>query len=799
VAPAGNGTGTVVSAPAGIACPNDCTERLDTATQVTLTAAATGASVFRSWAGGPCNGSPDPVCVFALTGDVAAVPTFVERRTVTVNIVGAEGSVTGDVACRPGPCASTFDVGTAIMLAATGTAKWRFDAWSSPPCANETTPCTFNLATDVAPTATFIQQRTLSVAVSGGVGGMLVPSAPGVSCVSCDTVYDTGAVVTIDAVANPAFRFTGWGGACTSEPSTRCTVQMSADLSATATFVATVPLTLVVSGAGKVAGTGGGATVDCPNASCTANVDLGTAFPLTITPDMGARLISVTGCVGAAPCSVLMDMARTVTIAFAGGDLSWFKEYGGLPYFGREFVEDVVVDGAGRVIVAGAISGETTMNFDGVISKDAARSQQALMVARYSTSGNVEWAHVITPTNVASNANASASSIAVASNGDVLIGGSFTGTLAIPGTTVSSAGGFDGFVLHLSSNGDPVALYRFGSIGDEGVRNIAFTSGGDLDLLVRAEAGTFTIGSGSSIGLVVPSHSEIVASVGPGFVHRWAKVLLPLAPNTQATRLIIGVDDSALLVGHYGGVGPGPNFGGVALANGQRITSFIVKLADVDGSHVWSDDYGGASPGGGLNNVRMVDAKLDALNNVTVVGWFDNNGSTVEDVSGVVSAAPLLRQGPRDMFAATYSSVNGDHLSSFRFGSTETTPGGDEIPVAFAIDLAGNLVVAGSYTVPSITIGPETITNLGMNDVFVLKMSSSGVGAWIRGMRGAAEERVTAIDVATTGVVSFGGTMLGDHTTATPFSVPPKPDNTCTFGSLTFARVDDAYLITLLP
>ncbi|MBP8297719.1 MAG: fibronectin type III domain-containing protein, partial [Burkholderiales bacterium] len=78
---AGTGTGTVSSAPAGIACPGDCAENYAGGTGVQLTAAATGGSVFSGWLGGGCTGA-GATCDVTLNAATAVSATFAPPGTV---------------------------------------------------------------------------------------------------------------------------------------------------------------------------------------------------------------------------------------------------------------------------------------------------------------------------------------------------------------------------------------------------------------------------------------------------------------------------------------------------------------------------------------------------------------------------------------------------------------------------------------------------------------------------------------------------------------------------------------------
>ena len=65
-----SGNGSVVSSPAGIACPGTCSATYDQGTQVTLAPIAGAGAVFVSW-GGACSGAG--VCVVTINADASAV------------------------------------------------------------------------------------------------------------------------------------------------------------------------------------------------------------------------------------------------------------------------------------------------------------------------------------------------------------------------------------------------------------------------------------------------------------------------------------------------------------------------------------------------------------------------------------------------------------------------------------------------------------------------------------------------------------------------------------------------------
>ena len=67
-------TGTVTSAPAGIACGVDCSEDFDDGTSVTLTAVPDAGSLFVTWIGGGCSGTG--TCTVIMTSATGVTAMF---------------------------------------------------------------------------------------------------------------------------------------------------------------------------------------------------------------------------------------------------------------------------------------------------------------------------------------------------------------------------------------------------------------------------------------------------------------------------------------------------------------------------------------------------------------------------------------------------------------------------------------------------------------------------------------------------------------------------------------------------
>ncbi len=79
VARSGTGTGTIISAPAGINCGSDCAESFPGATVVTLTATPGSGSRFDGWSGGGCAGTLP--CILTGNASLTVTATFTPIAT----------------------------------------------------------------------------------------------------------------------------------------------------------------------------------------------------------------------------------------------------------------------------------------------------------------------------------------------------------------------------------------------------------------------------------------------------------------------------------------------------------------------------------------------------------------------------------------------------------------------------------------------------------------------------------------------------------------------------------------------
>ncbi|MBK9037474.1 MAG: DUF4215 domain-containing protein [Myxococcales bacterium] len=324
VVPAGTGSGTVTSNPAGITCGGTCTAAFAQGSMVTLTAAPSSDSNFTSWSGASgCTTST--TCVVTMNNAATVTATYTLKSFTLTAVIsgGASGgsgtvtSVPSVIAC-PGTCASSFNAGAVVGLVAAPAANSTFTGWSGGGCSG-TGVCIVTISASVSVTATFEKKNYPLTVVKAGGGGGTVTSAPaGINCGgTCVANFTDGASVVLTAVASGGSTFTGWAGGGCSGTGT-CSVTMAAATTVTATF-AQITRTLTVTPAGTGTGTvtSNPTGITCGGDCTEAYVD-GSVVVLTAVPAVGSSFAGWAGggCSGTGTCVVTMTATTGVTATF---------------------------------------------------------------------------------------------------------------------------------------------------------------------------------------------------------------------------------------------------------------------------------------------------------------------------------------------------------------------------------------------------------------------------------------------------------------------------------------------------
>ncbi|MFN8487878.1 MAG: FG-GAP-like repeat-containing protein [Caldilineaceae bacterium] len=213
VTKAGNGAGAVTSTPAGISCGATCSVSFNFSTVVTLAATASTGSTFTGWSGAGCTGTGSCVVTMDAVKGVTAnftLNTFVLSVTKTGNGAGTVTSTPAGISCGA-TCSSTYNYGTVVTLAAAASTGSTFAGWSGASCTG-TGACAVTVDAAKSVNANFTL-NTYTLAVSKVGSGTVTSTPAGISCgATCSAPYNYNTTVTLNAVADPGWTFTGWSG-----------------------------------------------------------------------------------------------------------------------------------------------------------------------------------------------------------------------------------------------------------------------------------------------------------------------------------------------------------------------------------------------------------------------------------------------------------------------------------------------------------------------------------------------------------------------------------------------------------
>lgn len=313
------GFGTVTSAPSGINCGTTCNASFSSGTSVVLTATPSAGYEFSGWSGA-CSSTGSCTVVMDSAKNVTATFTAIGPPPVTY-VLTVDKSGSGTVTSSPAgincgsTCSASFSGDSSVVLTASPLAGYVFAGWSG--ACSGTASCTVVMDSSKNVVAEFVPGFRLTTSRIGS--GTVTSSPAGINCgTTCSASFSSGTRVVLTASPARGYVFAGWSGACSgTDP---CTVVMDSAKSVTATFTLIAPppnayvLTVNKSGSGTV--TSSPAGINC-GATCSASFSDGSSVVLTASPSAGYEFAGWSGaCLGADPCTVVMDSAKSATATF---------------------------------------------------------------------------------------------------------------------------------------------------------------------------------------------------------------------------------------------------------------------------------------------------------------------------------------------------------------------------------------------------------------------------------------------------------------------------------------------------
>jgi Beta-propeller repeat len=378
----------------------------------------------------------------------------------------------------------------------------------------------------------------------------------------------------------------------------------------------------------------------------------------------------------------------------ASGAHQWSQRFGS--NFNVETGRGIAVDTSGNICLTGTCTG--TVNFGG--GNLVGGGNTDIFVAKFDASGVHQWSR-----SAGDSSFQDGRGIAVDGSGNVVVTGSFGGTVNLGGGNLVSAGGDDIFLVKYNASGVHQWSRRFGDYATDSGNGVAVDGSGNVIVTGSFEQ---SVDFGGGI-LSNPGFPDIfLAKYNANGVHQWSKKFGGYQSNDG---LGVAVDGSAniVLTGYFTSTTPA-NFGGADLVSAGFRDIFIAKY-NSNGTHKYSQRFGST-----LDDMGFAIA-AGASGRVVITGSFQGN---VDFGGGVISGS-----GAEDIFIAKYGPKpdishitdiqidNGIHVKLGFFASSHDGPVGD-FPVLRYEAFRQNVSPAGP---PWVSVGTIPATMLSEYDM----------------------------------------------------------------------------------
>ncbi len=398
---------------------------------------------------------------------------------------------------------------------------------------------------------------------------------------------------------------------------------------------------------------------------------------------------------------------------------------------------DIAVDPSGNTVVFGCFRG--TVDFSGSgQSPLVSAGHRDLCVAQFDPAGHHVWSR-----RFGSAEDEWPRALAVDDDGAVYLTGTFVNAIDFGGGGLIHAGQDDVYLVKLDASGNHVWSHRFGDSDRDLVCDLSIDRDGFHVYLTGTFAGAIDFGGGTlnSAGGLDLYLAKIKTTTGG---HVWSRAFGGAGNDAGRGVAVDGYDD-VLLTGQFEDA---VDFGGGPLVSMGDRDVCLVKL-DGNGGHVWSRSYGG-----GEDDLPSAIA-VDATNRVVITGSFRSTA----DFGG----GPLASQGEEDIFLARYD-LAGLHIWSKAFGGA-----GEDVANGVAINPDKEIHITG-YCGDAVSFGGYPLWNSGEVDIFLAKLTNTGVHMWSHTYGNFAADHGEAVTVDDAGnvfvtgdfefAVDMGGTWL---------------------------------------
>jgi hypothetical protein len=284
----------------------------------------------------------------------------------------------------------------------------------------------------------------------------------------------------------------------------------------------------------------------------------------------------------------------------SSGTFQWVKSYGS-NY--NDLGRDVAIDSNDNIYMLGNYRG--TVDFGG--GDEIGANNGDIFLVKFNSSGVFQWVYT-----AGASATDDSRALALDSNDNPYITGSFRDTVNFGGGNITAANLDDLFILKLNSSGAYQNIYTSNIFTTQKGKGLAVDSSGNI-YATGTFSGTVDFGGGN----ITTSGSDIyLLKLNSSFAFQWVKrFAVDNGSAGQALGLAVTVDEDGNVYS-VGQIGSSVDLGGGTQNFGNQNDAYIVKY-DSSGSFQWSKHFGSGSQ----NNIdKAQDIVIDSNGFVITVG-----------------------------------------------------------------------------------------------------------------------------------------------------------------------------------
>lgn len=431
----------------------------------------------------------------------------------------------------------------------------------------------------------------------------------------------------------------------------------------------------------------------------------------------------------------------------------WANSAGGTSY---DLANSVTTDASGNVISVGDFYG-SSVTFG--LTTLTSGGDADMFIVKYDAGGNVLWAN-----SAGGNLEDRGLSVSADDSGNIIAVGSFSSaTMNFDTITLTNAGVGDIYIVKYNVSGNVLWAKSFGGTSFDGARSITTDHSGNI--FVSGSFNSPTITFGSSTLTNTGNFDFYIAKFDPAGNVLWVRS----ASGNNWDYGSITVDDSGNVIAAGTYLSPTLTFDTTTLINagGSSWDLFVVKY-DAAGNLRWANTAGGT----GSDGVSSVTS--DASGNVIIAGTFNSASISFDTIT-------LTTPG---MFIVKYNAIGKSLWAIFVDGAGATS---------VTTDGAGNIIAAGSFNNPTITVGTTMFTNADTvnhtADLFIAKYDSSGNLFWANSTGGINTDNVYSLTTDVSGKIIAAG-LFYSPTIAFGSTTLINADNTGNTYDLFIAKLD---------